>query len=702
MKQRVLYTILCLSVVFSAFSNLDQWALYGVEMGSNSSVGFSEGVAVFQDHSTRKYGAINRAGEVVIEAQFVQLDDFENGMSVAALSYDQKGIINTRGQWLLEPIYDRIEKDEDHPGVYIVSKGWSEQGLFYNGRMVIPVRDCRIDTFNFPFIEYSGDEGNFELNVMTGEKWKSVIQQGNIFVASQWGTDADWEYGYYTLDGKRIDVSKNNVSSKGLTPYRDEETNLYGLKNVHTGAIVVPAKYQGMYNIWIDDVMIILDGGVYILYDAAGNEISNLSNRREALPMFYDDYILMMNSDNDCNGLYDYRGNVILPEEYKSIAPCYEMDGYWFRTQLSDTDEYKLFNARTKKFYKYGNYSDGMICIEDKANEKFYYVNVATGAVIDKNFEWAADFSEGVAWVQIKGDKYGSLIDKTGKVVFQGSENCNLELFTKSSEGVLKAKDEVNFIYGYVRNPLVTDYVYNQKGADDGTIWKWYRMAQNEYDNENYESAKELYYQIMMCAPEEYAAVANYGSCLYSMGYYEEAIEAYSMALDINPNYAYAQEWLVNAQGIVDAQRAAEQEAAEMQASERTATFWDALGSFCSILGQTMGAYSGSYSYNNSFSSSYSSGSSNVNTGNYQAEYNRWEQRAKSNYETLTNLGYSVTNSRNDRSGSTGQSMNTGNYVMQKKALRDAQREMRNIRQRASRAGVHIAQSKWETATVSY
>ena len=122
-----------------------------------------------------------------------------------------------------QAIYDRIEKDEDRPGVYIVSKGWSEQGLFYNGRMVIPVRDCRIDTFNFPFIEYSGDEGNFELNVMTGEKWKSVIQQGNIFVASQWGTDADWEYGYYTLDGKRIDVSKNNVSSKGLTPYRDEE-----------------------------------------------------------------------------------------------------------------------------------------------------------------------------------------------------------------------------------------------------------------------------------------------------------------------------------------------------------------------------------------------------------------------------------------------------------------------------------------------
>jgi hypothetical protein len=46
--------------------------------------------------------------------------------------------------------------------------------------------------------------------------------------------------------------------------------------------------------------------------------------------------------------------------------------------------------------------------------------------------------------------------------------------------------------------------------------------------------------------------------------------------------------------------------------------------------------------------------------------------------------------------------MNTGNYVMQKKALRDAQREMRNIRQKAARAGVHITQSKWETATVNY
>ena len=108
------------------------------------------------------------------------------------------------------------------------------------------------------------------------------------------------------------------------------------------------------------------------------------------------------------------------------------------------------------------------------------------------------------------------------------------------------------------------------------------------------------------------------------------------------------------------------------------------------------------YSYDNSFSTSYSSGSSSVGAGNYQSEYDRWEQRAKSNYETLTNLGYSASNKRNDKSGSTGQSMNTGNYVMQKKALRDAQREMRNIRQKAARAGVHITQSKWETATVNY
>lgn len=87
----------------------------------------------------------------------------------------------------------------------------------------------------------------------------------------------------------------------------------------------------------------------------------------------------------------------------------------------------------------------------------------------------------------------------------------------------------------------------------------------------------------------------------------------------------------------------------------------------------------------------------------YQNMYNIWARRAESNYRSLTNLGIRLKNKHtNERAGSTGQSMNSGNYVVMKKNLREAQNQMRNIRQQASRAGVTIPQSVWETATVSY
>ena len=704
MKNRIVCVMICLSVMLSAYSDLSQWALYGVKLGGFNNKGFSDGLAVFKDYKLKMCGAINRAGEVVIEAQFKDLSDFENGMAVASLSYNQKGIINTRGEWLLQPVYKDIKKDEDHRGVYIVTDENYNEGLFYNGRMVIPTdAGYNISTWNFPFVECDKIGDNMYLNILTGERWDYVFRKGSLFVASNlYVENSEEKYGYYKLDGSRIDVSKNNISSQGLTPYKDNETKLYGLKRAKTGDIVVPAQYKEMYGIWINDVIVAKDGQTNIILDAYGREIPSLSHKPNlALHYFEKNYIIAQYAD--VCGLYDYKGNVILPEKYEIISCCYDMPGDWYSVKPLGEDNYKLFNAAAGKFYESGTYSDGMLKINDTQNQKSYYVNVATGQIIDKNFDHAGEFSEGVAWVMFKGNKYGDFIDKNGKVVFTGSEQCNPEMYSKFSEGVVKAKDETNYVDGYIYNPLGSgDYVYKQKSGQDDFVYRCYIKGSKEFEKENYAYAKEYYYRIMMCAPEEYRAISAYASCLYNMGYYEEAIEAYSMALDINPNDEHSKKWRDSAQSIVDAQWAAEQEAQEVAQNQQSTTFWDALGSFCTFLGNAMGGYTGSYSYDNSFSTSYSSGSSSVGAGNYQSEYDRWEQRAKSNYETLTNLGYSASNKRNDKSGSTGQSMNTGNYVMQKKALRDAQREMRNIRQKAARAGVHITQSKWETATVNY
>lgn len=94
--------------------------------------------------------------------------------------------------------------------------------------------------------------------------------------------------------------------------------------------------------------------------------------------------------------------------------------------------------------------------------------------------------------------------------------------------------------------------------------------------------------------------------------------------------------------------------------------------------------------------------SSSSNSRNYQAEYDKWAQRAESHYNSITNLGYSAKNKNGDTHGSAGQGMSGGNYVSMKKSFREAQKQMRSIRTKASKEGVSIAKSQWETATISY
>lgn len=85
-----------------------------------------------------------------------------------------------------------------------------------------------------------------------------------------------------------------------------------------------------------------------------------------------------------------------------------------------------------------------------------------------------------------------------------------------------------------------------------------------------------------------------------------------------------------------------------------------------------------------------------------QSQYMQWERRAIANYNSLTNLGTRIKKDGKDVSGTNGQSLNGGNYVMQQKALRQAQSEMQRIRNKAIRQGINIQQSRYETIKVTY
>ena len=235
-------------------------------------------------------------------------------------------------------------------------------------------------------------------------------------------------------------------------------------------------------------------------------------------------------------------------------------------------------------------------------------------------------------------------------------------------------------------------------------INSWAVEADALLKDKKYGKAKDVYYRVMVADPQNINAVINYGYCLDRLGFQEEALEAFSIALDIDPNnelakknYAVVKQYLEqNRQNQVSAER-------------NNGGFWNSLMNFTNVLTQTLGGQGSNTigGYGDSYGSydSYDSGSSNTSGASeatLRSIYQKWEARAKDAYDSLTLMGTKVTSKKGDKSGSGGGFWKGSNYVGLKQNLREAQRQMRHIRSEASSKGFNIPQSKWETATVSY
>lgn len=85
----------------------------------------------------------------------------------------------------------------------------------------------------------------------------------------------------------------------------------------------------------------------------------------------------------------------------------------------------------------------------------------------------------------------------------------------------------------------------------------------------------------------------------------------------------------------------------------------------------------------------------------YINQYSRWERRCEDIYKSLTLFGSRTQSSDGSISGTVGDRGNAGGSTTSLKLnFMDAQKELRKIRQEASRKGISLSISSWETADV--
>lgn len=221
------------------------------------------------------------------------------------------------------------------------------------------------------------------------------------------------------------------------------------------------------------------------------------------------------------------------------------------------------------------------------------------------------------------------------------------------------------------------------------------------YDMSLSDNAQEKFNTYMLCISldsdnkEGYRALSlnNIGAMLEDLGDTDKAMEYYEQSRNLGNDTARK-----NIKRIK---------------LDRTLNTISQVGNALSQMAQTLDT-SGSYNllqqssgnYGTYFSDNYDvSIGGNSNKRSYEfwkQQYDRWERNAKSCYDALTNTGYKTKKNGKDAGGSAAGSWGASSFSGMKSNLRNAQREMRDIRARARKDGHNIPQSNYETINVSY
>lgn len=452
-----------------------------------------------------------------------------------------------------------------------------------------------------------------------------MIPYGPIYIGIKNGV----EYYYDQNTGERIDTSSiHKASSQGIVAFQDQTTKLYGFKNQRTGEVTIQPKYlTPKRNFWINDAMIMkidsfskVDPKKPVLIDCYGKEHDLCKNMNES--MYFDgDYVMVSDLKDRKKRLYTNKGEFLFSIEGPILALIKGETDWFFTT----SEPYQIFDAKNKVTYPgypRGRYED-MFAVENGSCS--YYINANTRKRVKGNYYSVNNFSDGLGRVKFSDDLYDvGFVDKNGNIVLRGSEKLQIE--DDFSEGVVGAynnsDDYKDCFKGYIYNPLEHgDYSYkasDKMAVNATTLNQWKRIADEAFEKKQYGKAKEYYYRIMMNKPDEAEAILNYGVCLNNLGYYDEAIECYELALDIDPSYELARK---NLEITLNNKRVREANNEQQVQSQKSNTFWDALSNFANILGNMSGATNMYQPY-----SSFSSGNGGLSSGgsaggNYQSQY---------------------------------------------------------------------------------
>jgi hypothetical protein len=229
---------------------------------------FSEGLAAVVRNG--KIGFINAKNEIVIPFKYCYFDKynaydfgylFHNDCCVITNEKGKFGLINKKGEWILNPIYDKILLLQKNGYRLVVNK--EKYGVIdSNNNIVYPTEYDYIDIVSNGFV--LAKEGKMWQIDFSGKVTKPFMYEMSEEILFVSGYTED-EYPIYT----NSDYAKYEI------------LGLYGILNTITGKPITPAKYYDV-SILSKNIFEVQDkeSGNWYLLDKNGNIISKNTQRQ--------------------------------------------------------------------------------------------------------------------------------------------------------------------------------------------------------------------------------------------------------------------------------------------------------------------------------------------------------------------------------------------------------------------------------------
>ena len=203
-----------------------------------------DGMYIFQDKATEKFGYKNKNGEIIINAQFDRINFFIDGMTTI-LSGKKWGAIDKNGDFIVNPQYDSLKYDGNGLFLAKVGKKWG----WVNKKNEI--------TINPQFDLSTGFSGSKLAPVQMGNKWGYIDREGQIIINPQFHKALPFNGNYAMIVDKEnkagfIDKTGNFVVSPMYDLSIDDvfeyiwatEQNLYGLHIINADFDMYSYTYE--------------------------------------------------------------------------------------------------------------------------------------------------------------------------------------------------------------------------------------------------------------------------------------------------------------------------------------------------------------------------------------------------------------------------------------------------------------------------